>query len=60
MPDLWVALGSYIAWSLDIRNRINNGEVIGPRIQQAGFYLTVPGGGDLLIPGFPEDIFRRT
>ncbi len=49
-------VGSYIAWSaLNLRNRINNGEVIGPRIQQAGFYLTVPGGGgDLLIPGFPE------
>ena len=49
-------VGSYIAWSaLNLRNRINNGEVIGPRIQQAGFYLTVPGGGgDLLIPDFPE------
>ena len=50
-------VGSYIAWSaLNLRNRINNGEVIGPRIQQAGFYLTVPGGGgDLLIPDFPEE-----
>ena len=50
-------VGSYIAWSaLNLRKRINKGEVIGPRIQQAGFYLTIPGGGgDLLIPDFPEE-----
>jgi len=49
-------VGAYVAWSgRDIRDRINRGEVIGPRIQTAGFYLTVPGGGgDLLIPGIPE------
>ena len=48
-------VGAYIAWSgRDIRDRINRGEVLGPRIQTAGFYLTVPGGGgDLLIPGIP-------
>ena len=50
-------VGAYIAWSgRDIRDRINRGEVLGPRIQTAGFYLTVPGGGgDLLIPGIPEE-----
>ncbi|MEC9415253.1 MAG: amidohydrolase family protein [Pseudomonadota bacterium] len=50
-------VGAYIAWSArDIRDRINRGEVLGPRIQTAGFYLTVPGGGgDLLIPGIPEE-----
>jgi imidazolonepropionase-like amidohydrolase len=51
-------LGAYIAWSgRDLRDRINNGEVLGPRIQTSGFYLTVPsGGGDLVIPGIPEDV----
>tara|TARA_Y100000748_G_scaffold254201_1_gene220099 strand:- start:497 stop:1087 length:591 start_codon:yes stop_codon:yes gene_type:complete len=55
-------VGSYIAWSaLNLRKRINKGEVIGPRIQQAGFYLTIPGGGgDLLIPDFPEEDIRHT
>lgn len=49
-------VGAYIAWSaLDIRDRINRGEVAGPRMQAAGIYLTIPGGGgDLLIPGVPE------
>ena len=49
-------LGAYIAWSgRDLRDRVNNGEVLGPRIQTSGFYLTVPsGGGDLVIPGIPE------
>ena len=44
-------VGSYIAWSArDLRDRINQGYVIGPRVQTAGFYLTVPGGGgDLLL-----------
>ena len=51
-------LGAYIAWSgRDLRDRINNGEVLGPRIQTSGFYLTVPGGGgDLVIPGIPEEV----
>ncbi len=50
-------VGAYVAWSgRDIRDRINRGEVLGPRIQTAGFYLTVPGGGgDLLIPGISEE-----
>jgi len=49
-------LGAYGAWSgRDIRDRVNAGLVAGPRIQTAGFYLTIPGGGgDLLIPGYDE------
>ena len=50
-------LGAYIAWSArDLRDRINAGEIVGPRIQTSGFYLTIPGGGgDLVIPGIPEN-----
>jgi imidazolonepropionase-like amidohydrolase len=49
-------VGSYDAWSAaKIRDRINAGEIPGPRMRVAGFYLTVPGGGgDLVIPGFDE------
>ncbi|MCH8302527.1 MAG: amidohydrolase family protein [Proteobacteria bacterium] len=49
-------VGSYVGWSgRDLRDRINRGEVIGPRMQVAGYYLTIPaGGGDLVIPGFEE------
>lgn len=40
----------------ELRDRIDRGEVAGPRLQFAGFYLTVPGGGgDLVIPGIPEE-----
>ena len=56
------SLGAYIAFSEQaIQQRIDRGEVIGPRIQGAGIYLTIPGGGgDLLIPGVPEaDIPQR-
>ena len=50
-------VGAYIGWSArDLRDRIDAGEIAGPRMQIAGFYLTVPGGGgDLLIPGYPEE-----
>lgn len=50
------SVGAYIAWAeRDLRDRVNRGEVIGPRIQAAGFYLTIPGGGgDLLVPGVQE------
>ena len=50
-------VGSYVGWSgRDLRDRINRGEVIGPRMQTAGYYLTIPGGGgDLVIPGFDEN-----
>jgi imidazolonepropionase-like amidohydrolase len=49
-------LGAYIGWSgRTLRDQINRGEVVGPRIQTAGFYLTIPGGGgDLVIPGYEE------
>ncbi|MBI1733168.1 MAG: amidohydrolase family protein [Gammaproteobacteria bacterium] len=50
------SVGSYIAWAEnDIRDRVNRGEFAGPRIQAAGIYLTIPGGGgDLLVPDFDE------
>jgi imidazolonepropionase-like amidohydrolase len=50
------SVGAYIAWAEnDIRDRVNRGEVAGPRIQAAGIYLTIPGGGgDLLIPDVAE------
>lgn len=49
-------VGTYIAWAdRALRDEINGGHVVGPRVQVAGFYLTIPGGGgDLLIPGHPE------
>ena len=49
-------LGAYGGWSgRDLRDRINGGEIVGPRVQTAGFYLTIPaGGGDLVIPGIDE------
>jgi imidazolonepropionase-like amidohydrolase len=49
-------VGTYIAWvDRDLRDAINKGEAVGPRMQVAGFYLTVPaGGGDLVIPGHAE------
>jgi imidazolonepropionase-like amidohydrolase len=49
-------LGAYIGWAgRDVRDRINRGEFPGPRVQTAGFYLTIPGGGgDLVIPGYDE------
>jgi imidazolonepropionase-like amidohydrolase len=49
-------VGTYSGWSgRDIRDLINAGQVAGPRMQVAGFYLTIPGGGgDLVIPGIPE------
>jgi imidazolonepropionase-like amidohydrolase len=50
-------VGAYSGWSArDLRDRIDAGEIAGPRVQTAGFYLTVPGGGgDLIIPGVDED-----
>jgi imidazolonepropionase-like amidohydrolase len=50
-------VGAYSGWSgRDIRDAINAGQVAGPRVQTAGFYLTIPGGGgDLVIPGIPEE-----
>jgi imidazolonepropionase-like amidohydrolase len=49
-------VGTYIAWvDRDLRDAINQGEALGPRMQAAGYYLTIPaGGGDLVIPGHAE------
>jgi imidazolonepropionase-like amidohydrolase len=49
-------VGTYVGWAdRALRDEINAGRVVGPRMQAAGFYLTVPGGGgDLVIPGHPE------
>jgi len=49
-------VGSYAAWAdRAIRDEIDRGETPGPRMQVAGIYLTIPGGGgDLVIPGHPE------
>ncbi|MCX2974294.1 amidohydrolase family protein [Halieaceae bacterium IMCC8485] len=50
-------IGSYLAWvDRDTKASIESGQAIGPRIQVAGFYLTIPhGGGDLTIPGVDDD-----
>jgi imidazolonepropionase-like amidohydrolase len=49
-------VGTYIAWiDRALRDEINAGRTVGPRVQAAGFYLTIPaGGGDLVIPGHAE------
>lgn len=50
-------LGNYYAWTdRDLRDEINRGETVGPRMQVSGYYLTIPGGGgDLLEPDGSED-----
>jgi len=50
-------LGAYYGWvDRDLRDMVNRGEVVGPRMQASGFYLTIPGGGgDLLEVGGDED-----
>jgi imidazolonepropionase-like amidohydrolase len=49
-------VGSCRAWTArDIREQIDSGEVIGPRLRIAGPYLTIPhGGGDMYIPGVDD------
>ncbi len=49
-------VGDYFpAVVLDLKRRTESGAVAGPRIQTAGPYLTIPGGGgDLVIPGVDE------
>ncbi|HEU4780262.1 MAG TPA: amidohydrolase family protein [Steroidobacteraceae bacterium] len=38
-----------------LRDEINAGKAVGPRVQASGPYLTIPrGGGDLYIPDFKE------
>ncbi|HRC87909.1 MAG TPA: amidohydrolase family protein, partial [Thermoanaerobaculia bacterium] len=46
-------VGAYLAWSeRRLRDEIARGEAVGPRMQVAGYYLTIPGGGgDLALPG---------
>lgn len=57
--------GSYLAWiDRDVRDRIESGLAIGPRIQVGGPYLTVPlGGGDMHMPGVEQsevpDYYRK-
>ncbi len=48
-------VGAYIAWTdKQLRDDINAGLTPGPRMQVAGFFLTIPGGGgDLIVPGVP-------
>ena len=46
----------YGGTSIIMRDEINRGDAIGPRMQVASVYLTIPGGGgDLVIPDFPEE-----
>jgi imidazolonepropionase-like amidohydrolase len=49
-------LGTYLGWTdKALRDEVNEGRIAGPRMQVAGFYLTIPGGGgDLLLPGMEE------
>jgi len=50
-------VGTYVAWAdRELRDRIDRGEIAGPRMQVCGFYLTIPhGGGDLFVPGDPQE-----
>ena len=50
-------VGAYIRGvDLALRDAINRREIVGPRTQVSGFYLTIPGGGgDLLVPGVPAE-----
>ena len=46
----------YGGTSLLMRDEINRGDAIGPRMQVASVYLTIPGGGgDIVIPDVPEE-----
>lgn len=49
-------VGTYKAWvARDLRDQIDAGEAIGPRLRVAGPYLTIPhGGGDMYIPGIDD------
>ena len=55
-------VGTYVAGTdVMLRDSINRGEFIGPRMQVSGPYLTIPhGGGDLYVPDYqePEDNAR--
>ena len=46
----------YGGTSIVMRDEINRGDAIGPRMQVASVYLTISGGGgDIVIPGFPQE-----
>ena len=49
-------VGTYVAGlDREMRDEIDSGKLVGPRMQVAITYLTVPGGGgDMLLPGFPK------
>lgn len=49
-------VGTYVSGEdFQLRDAIRKGEIIGPRIQASGPYLTIArGGGDLYVPGFVE------
>ena len=57
-------LGVYIAWTdKKLKDEINTGKIIGPRMKISGYYLTIPGGGgDVAVPGYegivPDQIQR--
>jgi imidazolonepropionase-like amidohydrolase len=55
-------VGAYIAWTdKQLRDDINAGLTPGPRMQVAGFYLTIPGGGgDLIVPDVPPSDIPAT
>jgi imidazolonepropionase-like amidohydrolase len=49
-------VGTYVqGLDFQVRDGINVGQFVGPRIQASGPYLTIPkGGGDLYVPDFVE------
>lgn len=48
-------VGTYHAFTdVALRDAINRGDVVGPRMQVAGFYVTIPGGGGELNSFAPE------
>jgi imidazolonepropionase-like amidohydrolase len=49
-------VGTYIAGlDREMRDEIDSGKILGPRMQVSITYLTVPGGGgDMLLPGFSK------
>lgn len=49
-------VGSFRAFAdVELRDAINRGDVIGPRMQAVGAYVTVPGGGGE-VTGFSPDV----
>ena len=49
-------VGTYVLGAdTALRDTINEGDAVGPRMQASGPYLTIPhGGGDLYVPDFKE------